>query len=73
MQVALAAEQLAVTHWKSVLYVSPWFSVVSLIGATTISVGFILIWLWLFFQDEWIYNLSRKLKRSGDARIKDSC
>lgn len=74
MQVALAAEQLqlAAVHWESVLYVSRWFSVVSLIGAAIISTWFILLWLWLFL-DEWIYTLRRKIKKRQESRRESSC
>jgi hypothetical protein len=72
MQVALAAEQLVVVPWKSVWYISRYFSILSLTGAVAISTCFVLLWLWIFL-DEWIFTIRRRREKKRDMRATSSC
>ncbi|CAG8982451.1 hypothetical protein HYALB_00013982 [Hymenoscyphus albidus] len=51
MQVGLAVDQVATTHWLSLWPAFRSFSAVVLIGAALLSLCFIILWLWLFLND----------------------
>jgi hypothetical protein len=72
MQVALAVEQLITPKWERFWHLSRWFSVISLIAASIISVWLACLWLWIFL-DEWIYTVRRRAERRRLARTTSKC
>jgi hypothetical protein len=70
MQVGLAVDQVATTHWLALWPVFRSFSAVILIGAALLSLFFIILWLWLFLN-EWVYAIRvRRQKKRGQKLIK---
>lgn len=72
MQVALAAEQIVPIHWISAWSIFRWFSMLSLVAGTVISIWFVGLWLWLFL-DEWIYTVGCKLEKKREKRGTSKC
>lgn len=62
LQVGVAVDQVSDLHWRFWWSISRWFSVISLLGASAIACGIMLLWTWIFV-DEWIFAVRCRRRR----------